>query len=750
MELNYFDFLSPEITFFFFGKCRHSSSIGGILTLFMILLWVYYIFYILIANVPHKSPSIHFHRKYSKSGIKLSFSNTEIFHYFEFYNYNGKNSSYYNPKYIRIFMVSFISEYETFLLEKKDHWLYDNCEENDIPLNNEEYINDLVNFTQGACLKYYYNSKLKKYFPVNDTDNFISPNLITDNLKNNYYNLMTVIEKCNKNSISSEILGDCADENEIENYLKKYNFTFLNILNHQIDAYNYSSPNNSYIHKIISSLNINNTIINNINFYPLEIKKQSGFLPYSTYEKTYILEENIKTINNEKIDNYVLGAYNYLLKNNVQTFELIYKNFYFDILPSIGGSVQLIYNIFFLLNLIFNKINIVHDTQNLIFQCDRIKERARSHQVKFTSIVKSLQLNNSHLYTNTNSQNVFKPSEIVQMRHQSIMDCNEENLKKSRQKNNSIDKKNYFDINKITNKKYSHPSYKSDNNRFANIEEYDKTKDQLLTELNCMQLNNINQKKKRTTFQKTKSEINMFKNTYLEEIKKKKPIVFTDLIHKKKISNLALNDTLLNKNNENNNDKSPSTHLSLKKPNKKSTFYPHNYGVEKPKMDVISLPKFSERKQKEVNKTKRFSKSVTNIGKIPLSNQKLKSWLKKKKDKKRKVNIIKPNCKTAKEQHLAESIQQIENKNKKKNVFNTLIYVSKIRLSNHKFTLCDYLKSFFDKKDKHDAIYIFEQFRKKLLSEEHNFRTSIFLCLNEKILVEPKRKIDLNELYDNL
>ena len=746
MKFSNLDFLSPQITFFFFGKCRHSSPLGGVMTLLMIILWIYYIIHILVASISNNSLSVNFHREYSKSAIKYSFSSSEIFHYFEFYNRKVNNSNYYNPKYIRIYMISFFSEYEPILLEQNDHWLYDNCIEEDIPLNSEEYINKLVNFTKGACLRYYYNSKLKKYFSVNDTNNFISPFLISDNSKINYYNLMTIIEKCSENSISSKILGECADENEIENYLKIHNFSLLHILNHEIDTYNYSNPKNSYIQDIFNSLNTNNTIINNINFSPLNIKTQNGFLSNSTYENTYILEGNIIPIIHEAKNKYILGIYYYWLQNNVQIFERRYKNFYFDILPSIGAVIQLIYNIFFLLNLIFNKVNIVNDSQNLIFQCNRNMEEARLEQIKFSSMVKSLQLNNSRF--SASIQNIIKPSEIVAMRHKSIMEYNEESLKKIHLKNNLIGRKSNLELNKLTFKKY--PSYNADNNRFPNLDEYDKTKDQLLSELNCMQINNINRNNKRKSYKKYMSEIRTFKNNYIDEVKKK-PLLYSDLINKKRISNLE-NDTYLlginkSKSNENNNG---IKRLSLKKQNKKSTFYPHNYNAEKEKikLDVINLSKMSDRKQKIINRNRRITKSDTSIGKSPLSNQKRKYSTKRKKEKIKKINAIKSKYKTAYEQNFNDSIHQIEHRNK--TGIDSLLSVSKIRLSNHQFTFCDYLKSFFENKDKKNAIYIFEQFRKKLLSEEHNFRTSMFLCFSEKIFVEHKRKIDLIELYDNL
>ena len=78
---------------------------------------------------------------------------------------------------------------------------------------------------------------------------------------------------------------------------------------------------------------------------------------------------------------------------------------------------------------------------------------------------------------------------------------------------------------------------------------------------------------------------------------------------------------------------------------------------------------------------------------------------------------------------------------------------AKISVFNHYFTLCQYVCSilFCIRRNK-NAVYVLEQFRKKLLSEEHLFRTNIFLCLAEKFLPLNSigKKIDIVELYENL
>jgi hypothetical protein len=70
---------------------------------------------------------------------------------------------------------------------------------------------------------------------------------------------------------------------------------------------------------------------------------------------------------------------------------------------------------------------------------------------------------------------------------------------------------------------------------------------------------------------------------------------------------------------------------------------------------------------------------------------------------------------------------------------------------NNLFTLGNYLASLLFYKKPRNYYLILEKFRKKLLSEEHFFRTHNFLYLFEKSFdLQETKKIDIIELYKNL
>jgi hypothetical protein len=70
---------------------------------------------------------------------------------------------------------------------------------------------------------------------------------------------------------------------------------------------------------------------------------------------------------------------------------------------------------------------------------------------------------------------------------------------------------------------------------------------------------------------------------------------------------------------------------------------------------------------------------------------------------------------------------------------------------NHFFTIGNYFASLFCYKEPRNYYISMENFRKKLLSEEHFFRTHNYLYLFEKSFeLQESKKIDIIELYKNL
>jgi hypothetical protein len=395
MPLKNLDFLSPKISLFFYGRRRHSAFLGGVLTILMVISCLTYIFYLCLDVCRHNSSTLQYYRHLFKDPEVFLFNKTKgIFHFFQFYS--PKNKSYYgkfNSKYIRFFMTSISDEYKTNpqILSENEHWVYDNCRDR---IDNEFIDDDIftnTSFEYGICLRYYYNKIDKKYYPIEDTNNFIYPHLANIELNMNY-SIATVIEKCDNNSILTEALGFCADEKEIQNYLKdNYGLNF-NVLQHEINPDNYSNPIYKFIYGISSILQSSKINEHNIIFVPLKTDIKGGLvlpkrkqkLTYSFYDY-YKRDEELNTNNNK-----IISIYNFCLSPAGYVFKSDYETIY-DCFPKMGGIIQLIYYLFFGINFFYNKFTIINDTKRLFFQLNNNERANRNIQIlHFSKAVNSL------------------------------------------------------------------------------------------------------------------------------------------------------------------------------------------------------------------------------------------------------------------------------------------------------------------------------------------------------------------------
>ena len=82
---------------------------------------------------------------------------------------------------------------------------------------------------------------------------------------------------------------------------------------------------------------------------------------------------------------------------------------------------------------------------------------------------------------------------------------------------------------------------------------------------------------------------------------------------------------------------------------------------------------------------------------------------------------------------------------------NTILNLSKEKYISEKLTFKDYLTFRCSLKQKRKDIMIIQKFRRKLLSEEHFFKSHLFLfLLIQKIKINKKDKSDIKELYSEL
>ena len=666
MSLKDLDYLSPKISLFYYGRRRHSANFGGILTIIMLVLCILYITYLFLEVYLHSSSTIQYYRHFFRDQYIYLFNNTKgIFHYFQIYN--PKNNSYvssFNPKYIRMFMSKIQEQYksEPELLNETEHWVYDNCRDG---IDNKFMSKELFknsSFQNGLCLRYYYNSENKNYYPIEDNENFQYPNL-TSSVLNGVYSIGTIIEKCYNNSVLTKIFGPCGSEEEIDDYFdNNYDINF-NILTNEVSPSNYDNHIYGFIYGISNPLKKKKVIENNIMISPLKIDINGGiFFPKRKLNQTYTFYENYVIDEEKKKDSPIIFIYNFCLTQTGYVFKSTYITLY-DSFPKIGGIIQLIYYIFFCINFILNRFTIINDAKKLFFTLHNDEAVNGGVQIKtFSDIVQNLRkVHNYYTFNTMKNNNSY---------------INKSNI------NNNYYIKNNFNFNK--NDSFFQKNFENDNSKSLSIFPF--LFDKNLDLYNSSHILNSKDKK----ILKENSDI-VIQKRHLKAIKNK--------IIKEEINNIdkSFESKIEKKDKEdqdNNNESNNNIFFNIKK------------------TELIEIEK-SKPKNKE--KTLYKSMSQNNIDNDIVY---FKLLLEKYFDYKKKTFIY--------EKMNVEQIDKFFNFGK---YFAYLFCYKKPR--NYYLTLLT--------------------FRKKLLSEEHFFRTHNYLYLFEKCFdFQESQKIDIIELYKNL
>ena len=305
--INYIDFLSPPITLFHLEKRTHTSKIGGILVIIMSTIIISYISFLFYKVISHKNVISIFHKQFQFEAGYYSFNNSSVFPFFQiFTRENGGFFDKYNSKYIRIYTTYAHSNYSDNNLDLYDHWVFDTCQNNDKKDLDSSLFSNIINFTNSACIKYYYNSTKKKYYSLEDKD-FSWPYIEHGLSQSNNVYLTTLVQKCTNFSKIKEILGVCPSQKEIDEYLNKYIEIYLHFTDIQVDPTNYNLPFQKYLQTISSRIGTNELFEENYIYYsPLKIRTKEGsfFGKIKDINSFYFdynrKDNNINNINNEK------------------------------------------------------------------------------------------------------------------------------------------------------------------------------------------------------------------------------------------------------------------------------------------------------------------------------------------------------------------------------------------------------------------------------------------------------------------
>jgi hypothetical protein len=189
--------------------------------------------------------------------------------------------------------------------------------------------------------------------------------------------LTTMIEKCSNDSVLTKLLGYCAPSEIIEEYIGRYFGFYMYLLDNSVDPTNYTNPLQSYFQVISTGIGNSKTFVENyIHFAPIRMRTKVGdiFGEY-TDENSFFYDFNRKGTA-ESYNRILLKNY-YLMQNNYNIYERRYSGL-FDIIANLGGTSQLIYNIFFIVNFIYHRYIIIMDTNHFFCTIDNTRKNGHN------------------------------------------------------------------------------------------------------------------------------------------------------------------------------------------------------------------------------------------------------------------------------------------------------------------------------------------------------------------------------------
>ena len=406
--LNKFDLLSPPITLFYLGKRTHTSRIGGSLILLLFVLCSTYLIYLVYLIIGHKQITSIFYKKFEYDIGQYYFNSSSFYFFIQFHSIDNESYQYkYASKYVRTYTYYGNTDFDESNLDKVDHWAYDSCKEGIDNKNLESSLFQNINDFEGAaCLKYYYNSKEKKYYSTEEKG-YIRPYLAHGTAQKNNIFFHTTIQKCTNDSIMNELFGDCPPQEEIDEYTTKIVAIFMYLVDNQVDPTNYKNPIQKYMQSITTGVGSIQSFEECYVFYsPLKVRtKENSIFDNNKDIESLFFDSNVKLSvpNDEKYFKYT--RFTHFIQNNVQIYERRYDDI-FEVLSHIGGIIQCMFNILYWINFFYNRYIIISDTNKLFFSI--IEKRADSLN---GDKIKQLNSNKNH-----NNKSYLNDSSVKELR----------------------------------------------------------------------------------------------------------------------------------------------------------------------------------------------------------------------------------------------------------------------------------------------------------------------------------------------
>ena len=800
MSFSSFDFISPKITLYYNGHNSHISRIGGLLSLCLIIIIFIIIFYSFWDLIEKKYSTSFIYEQNIINNQKIfhKFNQSGISHFIQIYsNINNGSFGDIDNKNIIIYGIkenNNIIDNNNFLnldLLNIEHWLYDKCDTiADIYPDFFSKISNIVrNHSLSICLRFYYNPTYKKYYQIGN-EGYIDPKLETNNVNEKKYSYKIIINKCYNNTFINNYMGYiCNPEYEINKYFNIYKEIFLYFSDNKIIPFYHKNHIETSFYSISSSLQQSSFFENNILFLPTKLSIKKGYIIRSHKDllsytlNSYDINENLNNSENPNL----IGIFNFYLDNKIFVYDINCSNI-LDLFSHLGGLVRILFFIFEMFNYINHHYTMIEDTKELFKITSGIDSIYDSKDINLDNIRYISTKNYKIKATNTNdnlSRNHFSPIinkkkiKLVEPRlfspktrfscKKNIIPLYPLNIISNKKINLAKKNTNTFKVrNNDKRKSYLSQGYRVKSKEYNTI-----IKNQSYCEnevMNEVPSSNNNVNENNSNYMNSKEN-----NIKIEESKKSNNEFNPSFGHKKRKANLKINSNkqileksekiertdknegnsqlmIKNLNQEQQNLRHKSINYSNQKKFFRNSIFNKNHLVPKNSSELIN----DSSKQILVNNKNllislNYNKTQFDKNKIDENNNRL---------------YLKNNNNT----ELANSIKNINliaNNNGNIEVLNFIksIIKNKLKLEiteakdsfaqnylGKKIKFFQFFKSLFIcGKKSENKIYLINNFRLKLLSEEHLYRNHINLYLIQKLFqIEDSYKFDIKEFYADL
>ena len=408
------DFLSPPITLFHLEKRTHTSKLGACFVIALVIACSSYTIFLIYNLISHKKMTYIFHKKFEFEAGYYSFDPSSVFHFIQiFAPQSGGYFDKFDSRYIRAYTTYAQSNLSYSNLDLYDHWVFDTCRKNidDKDLDDSLFQN-VENFTNGVCIRHYYNSSERKYYSLEDKG-FKWPHLEHGISQRNNIYLTTIVQKCSNDSIINELFGMCPSQKEIDDYVSRYLGIYLYFTDTQVDPTNFQSPVTQYLQVVSTGIGTSETYVESyMHFSPLRVRTKIGSIFGKTQDiNSFYFDFNRKgAANNAGAKYFTITRYYHLMQNNVQIYERRYNNL-FDLFSEIGGIAQFIFYLFYWVNYIYNTFVIDFDTNSLFFTLNDTKPKTiGNNSINVNSISNKIKINGNDNKIYNIQNNILKLS----------------------------------------------------------------------------------------------------------------------------------------------------------------------------------------------------------------------------------------------------------------------------------------------------------------------------------------------------